>query len=63
MCVNDTLVWYLRANHPEERQRWVDVLKSYKVLAIFFFIYSFIMSFYQLIVISRQNQAMVVKIV
>ncbi|XP_014225867.1 collagen type IV alpha-3-binding protein isoform X2 [Trichogramma pretiosum] len=31
VCVDDTLVWYLRANHPEERQRWVDVLKSYKV--------------------------------
>ncbi|XP_023245930.1 collagen type IV alpha-3-binding protein [Copidosoma floridanum] len=30
VSVNDCLVWYLRASHPEERQRWVDVLKSYK---------------------------------
>ncbi|XP_011500037.1 PREDICTED: collagen type IV alpha-3-binding protein [Ceratosolen solmsi marchali] len=30
VSVNDCLVWYLRANHPEEKQRWVDVLKSYK---------------------------------
>ncbi|KAK0168824.1 hypothetical protein PV327_002591 [Microctonus hyperodae] len=30
VSVNDCLVWYLRANSPEECQRWVDVLKSYK---------------------------------
>ncbi|XP_012264043.1 ceramide transfer protein isoform X1 [Athalia rosae] len=30
VSVNDCLVWYLRANSPEEKQRWVDVLKSYK---------------------------------
>ncbi|XP_015598669.1 collagen type IV alpha-3-binding protein isoform X2 [Cephus cinctus] len=30
VSVNDCLVWYLRANNPEEKQRWVDVLKSYK---------------------------------
>ncbi|XP_046752312.1 ceramide transfer protein [Diprion similis] len=30
VSVNDCLVWYLRANTPEEKQRWVDVLKSYK---------------------------------
>ncbi|XP_034948656.1 ceramide transfer protein isoform X1 [Chelonus insularis] len=30
VSVNDGLVWYLRANSPEEKQRWVDVLKSYK---------------------------------
>lgn len=50
MSVNDCLVWYLRASSPEEKQRWVDVLKSYKVIIlnivihIYFilFIYSFI---------------------
>ncbi|XP_006624111.1 ceramide transfer protein isoform X1 [Apis dorsata] len=30
VSVNDCLVWYLRASNPEEKQRWVDVLKSYK---------------------------------
>ncbi|XP_043256945.1 ceramide transfer protein isoform X1 [Colletes gigas] len=30
VSVNDCLVWYLRANCPEEKQRWVDILKSYK---------------------------------
>ncbi|EFN72983.1 Collagen type IV alpha-3-binding protein [Camponotus floridanus] len=30
VSVNDCLVWYLRASSPEEKQRWVDVLKSYK---------------------------------
>ncbi|XP_014296772.1 ceramide transfer protein [Microplitis demolitor] len=30
VSVNESLVWYLRANCPEEKQRWVDVLKSYK---------------------------------
>ncbi|XP_058809620.1 ceramide transfer protein [Phymastichus coffea] len=30
VSVNDCLVWYLRANNPEEKLRWVDVLKSYK---------------------------------
>ncbi|XP_033218744.1 ceramide transfer protein [Belonocnema kinseyi] len=30
VSVNDCLVWYLRAETPEEKQRWVDVLKSYK---------------------------------
>lgn len=30
VSVSDCLVWYLRANTPEEKQRWVDVLKSYK---------------------------------
>ncbi|XP_066583881.1 ceramide transfer protein [Prorops nasuta] len=30
VSVNDCLVWYLRASSPEERQRWVDILKSYK---------------------------------
>ncbi|XP_011307079.1 collagen type IV alpha-3-binding protein [Fopius arisanus] len=30
VSVNDCLVWYLRANSQEEKQRWVDVLKSYK---------------------------------
>lgn len=30
VSVSDCLVWYLRANSPEEKQRWVDVLKSYK---------------------------------
>ncbi|KAJ8669971.1 hypothetical protein QAD02_001230 [Eretmocerus hayati] len=30
VSVNESLVWYLRANDPEERLRWVDVLKSYK---------------------------------
>ncbi|XP_076751697.1 ceramide transfer protein [Xylocopa sonorina] len=31
VSVNDCLVWYLRATSPEEKQRWVDVLKSYKL--------------------------------
>lgn len=30
VSVNDCLVWYLRTSNPEEKQRWVDVLKSYK---------------------------------
>lgn len=30
VSVNDCLVWYLRASNREEKQRWVDVLKSYK---------------------------------
>ncbi|XP_012277548.1 collagen type IV alpha-3-binding protein [Orussus abietinus] len=30
VSVNDCLVWYLRASNPEDKQRWVDVLKSYK---------------------------------
>ncbi|XP_043466717.1 ceramide transfer protein [Leptopilina heterotoma] len=30
VSVNDYLVWYLRASTPEDKQRWVDVLKSYK---------------------------------
>ncbi|XP_051169863.1 ceramide transfer protein [Leptopilina boulardi] len=30
VSVNDCLVWYLRAGTPEDKQRWVDVLKSYK---------------------------------
>jgi hypothetical protein len=34
VSVNDCLVWYLRASSPEEKQRWVDVLKSYKVIVL-----------------------------
>lgn len=34
VSVNDCLVWYLRARNPEEKQRWVDVLKSYKVIIL-----------------------------
>ena len=30
VSVNDC-VWYLRAETPEEKQRWVDVLDTYKV--------------------------------
>lgn len=48
VSVNDCLVWYLRANSPEECQRWVDVLKSYKVsyylidMIIYYFIFCFV---------------------
>ncbi|KAJ9586545.1 hypothetical protein L9F63_028411, partial [Diploptera punctata] len=31
VSVNDC-VWYLRAETPEEKQRWVDVLDAYKVI-------------------------------
>lgn len=34
VSVNDCLVWYLRARSTEEKQRWVDVLKSYKVIIL-----------------------------
>lgn len=36
VSVNDCLVWYLRASNPEEKQRWVDILKSYKVLKFYY---------------------------
>jgi len=37
VSVNDC-VWYLRAESPEEKQRWVDALDAYKVKWILFFI-------------------------
>lgn len=30
MSVNDS-VWYLRADDPEERQKWIEALEAYKV--------------------------------
>jgi collagen type IV alpha-3-binding protein len=35
VSVNDC-VWYLRAETPEEKQHWVDILDAYKVKTIVF---------------------------